>query len=231
MQEPQFSPLESDTLTPAERQAFKRVRGRRLRALLVCVGTGALTLFAAGCPEPADLQDPASFPLPPNAGSSSTTGGSGTGGSGTGGTGMATCEVECVNKIFMKDMQPCMFCHTTMAPLGDLDLQSPGYTARLKDVPAKHTGFMGPTTDCPQGDKLIDTTTPANSWLLKKLHNEQKTCGTLMPQAGTITPDQKTCLETYVACVASSGAAAGTAGSAAATGGTATGGSGGTGGT
>jgi hypothetical protein len=96
VQEPQFSPFESDTLTPAERQALKRARGRRLQALLVCVGTSMLTLFAVGCPEPADLQNPGAFPLPP--------GGSGpapTGGTGTGGTGMATCEVECVNKLFM----------------------------------------------------------------------------------------------------------------------------------
>ena len=226
MQEPQFSPFESDTLTPAERQALKQVRGRRLRALLCCFGAGALTLFAAGCPEPADLQDPGSFPAPPKAGASSSNAGTGTGGS----SAPASCEVACINKLFQTDQQPCLFCHTTAAPLGGLDLQSLGYTDRLKNQPAKHTGFTGPTTDCPTGDKLIDTTTPANSWLLKKIHNEQKTCGAAMPQAGTLTADQKACIETYVACVAGGSAPAGTAGTTS-SGGAATSGSGGTGGT
>lgn len=219
MQEPQFSPLESDTLTPAERQALKRARGRRWRVLLLAVGTASLTLFGVGCPEPADLQNPNAFPAPQGTSGAGTTAGSGSGGSAT-----ATCEVECVNKLFQKDQMPCLFCHGKATHLGDLDLESPDYTSRLKNQPAKHTGFMGPTTDCPQGDKLIDTTTPANSWLLKKIHNEQKTCGTVMPQAGTMTADQKTCLETYVACVAGGSAPAGTAGTT--SGGTASGGTG-----
>jgi hypothetical protein len=227
VQEPQFSPFEADTLTPAERQALKQVRGRRLRALFFCLGAGALALFAAGCPEPGDLQDAGAYPAPPKAGSSSTTAGSGTGGSG--GSAAVTCEVECVNKLFQKEQTPCLFCHSKATHLGDLDLESPDYTSRLKNQPAKHTGFTGPTTDCPTGDKLIDTTTPANSWLLKKIHNEQKTCGTVMPQSGALTADQKTCLETYVTCVAGGSAPAGTAGTAS-SGGAATGGSGGTGG-
>jgi len=110
-----------------------------------------------------------------------------------------------VNQLFQKDQQPCLFCHSASTHLGDLDLESPGYTARLKDVAAKHTGISGSTDECPTGDKLIDTVTPANSWFLKKIHDEQKSCGTVMPQVGMLTPAQKTCLETYVACVAPGG--------------------------
>lgn len=222
MQERQFPPFDSEKLAPAERQVLRRTRVRRLQGLAFCVGAGVLALFAVGCPEPADLQNPSAYPPPAGAGGTGTTGGTGTGGSGT-----ASCEIECVNKLFQKDMMPCLFCHTKDLKLGDLDLQSPGYTARLKDMPAQHTGFTTPKTDCPPAAKLIDTANPANSWLLKKIHNEQKTCGSVMPQAGTLTADQMKCLETYVACVAPGG---GTTTGGAATGGAATGGATGSGG-
>ncbi len=230
MQERQFPPFESEKLAPAERQALRRTRVRRLKALAFCVGAGVLSLFAVGCPEPADLQNPNAYPAPTPAGGS---GGSG----GSGGAAPMSCETECVNKLFQKDQMPCLFCHTGVLKLGDLDLETPGYTARLKNVPAKHTGFTTPKTDCPPAAKLIDTENPANSWLLKKIRNEQKTCGTVMPQAGALTAAQQTCLETYVACVApgggtttggaATGGATGGGGAATGGGGAATGGSGG----
>ena len=230
MQEPQFSPFESDTLTPAERQALKQARGRRLRALLCCVGVGALTLFAVGCPEPADLQNPNAFPLPPNAtAGSGTTGGSGTSGSGS--TGVE-CEVACMATA----LTSCKTCHSKMIQLvPKLDLQTAGYTALLKNQPAQYTGLT--PAMCTAGGKLIDTAAPANSWLLKKVKNDVGMCGTVMPPMGTMpatTPADIKCFEDYVACVsgaapaATGGTGSGAGGTASA--GTATGGSGGTGG-
>jgi hypothetical protein len=79
----------------------------------------------------------------------------------------------------------------------------------LKDVPAKHTDivFMGAigsmVPGCPVGDKLVDTQAPANSWLLKKVNNQQGTCGTQMPQPPTtLRPDELACVAQYVYCVA-----------------------------
>lgn len=223
MQEPQFSPFEADTLTPAERQALKQARGRRLRALLCCVGAGMLTLFAAGCPQPGDLEDPGAYPAPPKAGSSGTTGGN-TGTAGTSSSG-AECEVACLSTAFT----PCKVCHGAALLVPKLDLQKPGYTALLKNQPAQYTGV--PPAMCPNPPaKLIDTTTPANSWLLKKIKNDVGQCGTPMPppMAPLLAGADLKCVEDYVACVTGSAPAA-TGGTG--TAGTAAGGTGGTGGT
>jgi hypothetical protein len=107
-----------------------------------------------------------------------------------------------------------------------LDLASPGYTARLKDVPAVHGDLpMGKMT-CMAGDKLIDTSNPDASWLKKKIEGNQGQCGDQMPSTGMLTADQKACLETYITCVAGPGMGTGGAGG---TGG-ASGGGGGAGG-
>jgi hypothetical protein len=218
----QYPQSRSEELTPAERQALRRVRTRRVQGLLAGVGTGVLVLFAVGCPEPADLQNPGSYPTPPSTG---TTGG-------TGGTGTTmNCEVQCVNDIFQKELTLCKLCHGAALKSSMLDLEAPGYTARLKNVPAVHGDLATGMTkaDCPTGDKLIDTANPANSWLLKKIRNEQGQCGTVMPSTGTLSAAQKTCLETYVACVAGGSVGAGGTGTGGAgTGGTGTGGGGAT---
>jgi hypothetical protein len=234
VQERQFSPFDFEQLTLAEQRALRRLRARRVRALVASVGAGILALCSVGCPEPADLQNPNQYPLPP------ATGGSGsTAGSGTGGSAPAGCETACIKDIFQKQVALCKLCHGAMpAPAGlqssGLNLESDGFTDRLKNVAAKHTDLpMGKTT-CPTGDKLIDTSNPSASWLLKKIQGQQNGCGDPMPSAGTLSADQKTCLETYVSCVAggsiSGGAGSGSGGTA--SGGTASGGtaSGGTGG-
>ncbi len=224
MQERQFSESHSEALAPAERRALRRVRVRRVQGLTAAVGASLLTLFALGCPEPADLQDPGFFPQPTPA---ATAGATSTGGmSGTAGASGASCEVACVNDVFQMQLTLCKLCHTAPPGLKSsmLDLASPGYTARLKDIPAVHGDLaMGMTAaDCPKGDKLIDTAAPANSWLLKKIHGEQGNCGTPMPSTGMLTAAQKTCIETYVMCVAGGAAPAGTAGAPAGTAGAGT---------
>lgn len=149
-------------------------------------------------------------------GSGNSTGSSSTGGSShsaTGGgntAGSHPCETECVQKVFAGQATSCKLCHSNLPlPNGvqssSLDLQSPGFTARLKDVPAKHTDLaMGMSyADCPTGDKLIDTANPENSWLLKKLQGKQGACGTAMPQPPTtLKADEMACMTTYVYCVA-----------------------------
>ncbi len=216
MQERQVSESHSEALAPTERRALQRARAHRAQGLTAAVGGAVLALFALGCPQPADLQDPKGFPPPAVGGASST------GGSGTGGAVPSACEVSCIKDIFQKQPALCKLCHTTKTTAdgglqsSGLNLEADGFTDRLKNVAAKHTDLpMGKDT-CTPGDKLIDTATPANSWLLKKIHGEQGNCGDPMPSTGTLSAAQKTCIEMYVACVAPGGAApGGTAGAAA----------------
>lgn len=231
MQERQFSPFDSENLTPAERRALRRVRARRWQTFALGVGACALALFAVGCPGPADLTNRGDYPVA----AGTSTGGGATAGTGTGGGAPAgdPCETACIKEMFQTSANLCKLCHSAPPALNSakLDLASDGFTARLKNVPATHSELaMGMTAaDCPTGDKLIDTATPANSWLLKKIHGEQGNCGTAMPSTAPLTATQKTCVETYVACVAPGGAApaGGTASGGTASAGTSSGGSGG----
>jgi len=122
------------------------------------------------------------------------------------------CETECIRNIFTVQPILCRLCHNNnpggaALTSGGLDLQSDGFTARLKDVPAQHSDIVAPMTaaDCPVGDKLIDTANPAESWLLKKIDGQQGNCGTPMPSTGMLSSTQQDCVHNYVACVAAAG--------------------------
>lgn len=182
-----------------------------LAILAAAAGTVSLALFNAGCPEPADLQNPEMYPLPGGSSAGTAAGGSATGGSATGGattggsatggsaTG-ATCETPCMTTV----ITTCKVCHGAALKSSDLDLEAAGYTARLKDVPAKHGGLMGAPM-CPTGDKLIDSAAPAQSWLLKKVSSQEGDCGDPMPQGSGLMGDQLKCVQDYVTCVATGG--------------------------
>lgn len=152
-------------------------------------------------------------PLGEVAGGSSGGGGSASGIAGSGGqvgsqtSGLEVCETPCFRSIVTAVGTGCKLCHnaTVKLDMGTLDLESPGISARLKDEPAAHKGIasssMGPTV-CPQGDKLIDSAHPENSWLLKKVLGQQGTCGTQMPSTGPLPLADQACMATYVNCVA-----------------------------
>lgn len=182
------------------------------------VGLGAL-LTLAGCP--ANLEDPQRFA---------------DGGAITTGPGAIP---TCLQTLF-SGTGKCSgnVCHSAGAmPAGGLDLTSPNVAARLINVPATHgdIDFDGGGVTCPMA-KLIDTSNPSASWLLIKINGTQGTCGSAMPQVGTLTSAEKTCIQNYVTTVSAdagttmsggSGGAATAGGSAGATttGGAATGGS------
>jgi hypothetical protein len=233
VQQRQFPPFDFEKLTHAEQRAL-RASARRTRSLVASVGAGMLALLAIGCPEPGDLQNPGAYPAPAPApvGGSAAAAGSGTGGGAANGS---ECESACMAAIIKAT---CKTCHGTAAKLGGtLDMESAGYTARLKDHPSEHAAVASDAM-CPTGDKLVDTMKPAESWLLKKVMSQQGTCGTPMPVGAALSTADQMCFQTYVSCVAPGGAApsggtasGGTASGGTASGGTATGGSGGTGGT
>jgi hypothetical protein len=117
-------------------------------------------------------------------------------------------------------------CHSaggTLALGGNLDLTSPGVGARLVNATATHAGVdLDGGATCPPA-KLIDTANPAASWLLVKINGSQGTCGSAMPQVGTLTSAEKKCISDYVMMAATGGGGAPSGGS----GGASTGGTGG----
>jgi hypothetical protein len=175
---------------------------RRWQRLAAWASPAALLLLATGCPGPAELEDPESFCKPGASvvdANGKVTGCNDQGASGGTGAGMppASCETACMTQLLQNT---CTSCHTSSAALGGLDLQSPGFTARLKDQAAKHESVANPA-QCPSGDKLIDSANPSASWLLKKVNGQQGACGTLMPPGVPISQAELACVSAYVTCV------------------------------
>jgi hypothetical protein len=142
------------------------------------------------------------------AGNNALAGSSASAGNGAASGGPASvanvCETPCAVQIFSQELTLCKLCHGNVLASSGLNLEQASFTKRLKDVPAKHGDLAAGmnAADCPVGDKLIDSTNPEASWLLKKITNQQGNCGTSMPSTGMLKPDQMACLNRYVHCVA-----------------------------
>ena len=104
-------------------------------------------------------------------------------------------------------------CHDTTSTT--LNLQTADVASRLVNVNARHA--LVDTSMCPTA-KYIDTANPANSWLVIKLSGAQGGCGVRMPEIGTWTPDDNTCLMGWIQTL-SSGSGSGGSGGAATSGG------------
>ncbi len=119
---------------------------------------------------------------------------------------------DCLAKIFNKNplVGSCAGngCHNPGGgPIGlggGLDLTSPMVGSRLINVDATHAGvdMDGGVVMCPTA-KLIDTANPTASWLLVKISGTVPgSCGSAMPQVGTLSSTQKACITSYVMGVA-----------------------------
>ncbi len=158
-----------------------------------------MSLLSTGCPEPGDLENAGSYCKPGQSvvgANNQATGCTDSPSGGSGGGAATACETACVTALFTGT---CVTCHKKDVPLGELDLESAGVVARLKDQPAKHAGVDNPQA-CPSGDKLIDSANQSESWLLKKVTRQQGGCGTAMPPQGASDADIA-CLTAYVNCV------------------------------
>jgi hypothetical protein len=168
-------------------------------------------------------------------------GGSGGGSAVTGGTpaagGMNACETMALNKVF-KDK--CTTCHSNfLTPIGKPDLQTPGYTSLMLDQPASFYGVpLAQMGACPPGVLLINKSSPADSWFVKKLRDDVRGCGTIMPQVPQVlTGPERMEVAKYLQCVTGSATlldltpgvtSGGTGGTGTGGGGTGSGGTGGT---
>lgn len=212
MQQRQFSRSESE-LTFQHAQRAARLTAA-LRGLAAIVGAAALSVLSVGCPGAADLENPGQFCKPgaslvdasgqvtgckpdgATGGSTSGGGGSSAAGTTSGGAPGSPCETACMTALFRK----CTVCHGSALQSSGLDLEKPGYTARLKDQPAQHGQISG-TPTCPSGDKLVDSMNPTASWLLKKVSAQEGECGDPMPAPSGSSADEIACVTTYVNCV------------------------------
>jgi hypothetical protein len=95
-------------------------------------------------------------------------------------------------------------CHTGPSGSGGLDLTSPGVASRLVDRSVQFPGLAPGATGCPTAAKLIDTSDRSASWLLLKVIGPIGGCGALMPPIGTLSVDDRTCLQAWVDSVPAS---------------------------
>jgi hypothetical protein len=188
--------------------------------LLLSAFSLSLILTQSGCPQGAELENPEAW-----AGrfSTSPTGGSGGGTAGTGMMGpvLDFATVDCAASLlkptgstgiasadFMIATCGKSFCHGANFVVG-LDLRpDSGFAARTLDVFATHAGIPCPddiTMECipatcpaPNTVKIIDSTDPTASWILKKVHKEQGECGDPMPDVNGLSGDKEACMTNIV---------------------------------
>lgn len=87
-------------------------------------------------------------------------------------------------------------CHAAKDPASALDLESPGVEARLNNVEA---------ADCP-GEVLVLPGRADTSFLIRKLEDEQPTCGTRMPRTDKAMPAAEiACIKTWISNLPSGG--------------------------
>lgn len=217
-------------MTPSTSRNPPRRTVHRLVTLLPPAIFGlAAAVTLAGCPVGAELEDPERFGLgvggtgPATGGTGPTggTAGSGTAGSGTGGSaGGGALVITCdgADHVAMLN-QNCArtACHNNRSKVAGIDLTPDANLAtRLKDVSATHgeidcgTGgvFMPcvPETCPPPGDALlVNSASPDDSWLLRKVNGTHGVCGDTMPiPPGDMGFDdaRKACLDKLVRAIA-----------------------------
>jgi hypothetical protein len=85
-----------------------------------------------------------------------------------------------------------------------------GFVGRTKDVLAQHGDIYCPDQNdfctvppmtCPTTALLIDSTTPANSWITAKLEGQVNGCGEVMPN-DAYDATKKACIEMLVTTIA-----------------------------
>jgi hypothetical protein len=120
--------------------------------------------------------------------------GVGVGGGGASGSGGSTGSNGCETAVFTGK---CTFCHSTAGPAAGLDLQMANVGARLVGKPT--SSALGAA--CANKGMLLDANSnPATGIFIDKItlpDGDPGLCGSAMPQGGTLTPTELSCLKTW----------------------------------
>ena len=243
--------------------SFSPTVRRALGAAAAAITCLALAVGLSGCPIAADLEDPLRFDALPKPG-----GTAGTGPTNCQQALPATDDpaIACDYPLAIRTHCARGGCHNpAFANAGlslSIDPSPPTYPtaggefliARILDQPAKHgaitcsgstetCNYTAPTCDncrdCPMGDKLVDSTNFANSWMILKMDafdvanvntTVQMQCGTAMPYTPGntgFTAERRDCLRKFFQWIATNGQKCDVAPPAGGSGGGGAGGSGG----
>jgi len=194
-----------------------RLESWRSPLLLGALGL-TLALTQSGCPDGAELENPAAW-----AGRFGTLSGpiAGTGGTPSGPV-LDFTTVACAASLDKASTpEPasadflnvrCGTCHGKTLQIAGLDLRpDAGFAQRTRNVPATFGDILcdGSVTEtcipdtCPPSANLIDSINPAASWILLKSLGTQGVCGESMPQAKpALVGDDAACMTNIVNAVA-----------------------------
>lgn len=188
---------------------------RAPKGVLLYVGASTLALLGSSCAAeaPTSTVSGGTGGTAGSAGASAGTAGTTGGAAGTAGAGGGSAGTPPACDFAGVIQKSCALtaCHDTMYKQGELDFRTPGYEQRLVNMPATFTDITCPDpaggllpvpcvpASCPQGALLINTTAPAESWMLKKLLGTHGDCGDAMPlPPGEITAEGRACLESWI---------------------------------
>lgn len=179
-------------------------------------GTGSAGMPGSGGSAPATGGSGAS------GGSAGAAAGSGNSGNSGGSSGSGTAAMQPVPTVpncnvgaTLSNTCATFGCHKGPYASAGLELTPDmGFVGRVKDVTATHSQIICADTGltcatipaaCPTGDKIIDSATPANSWMLHKIQGTQNGCGDPMPAPSSnlsLSDADKQCLATLITEIA-----------------------------
>jgi hypothetical protein len=210
--------------------SFSPTVRRALGAAAAAITCLALAVGLSGCPVAAELENPTRFDALPKPG-------------GNAGSGSVDCRqalpdmgdpaIACDYQTAMRNHCARGGCHNSFANAGLNITLDDLLIARILDVPAKHGSITcsGSTETCnptapncpncmmcpPAGTMLVNSATPASSWMIQKMDafnvadiNEvvQMGCGTAMPYTPGntgFTAERRDCLTKFFTWIATNG--------------------------
>jgi hypothetical protein len=200
-------------------------RIERGRSAALSTALGALFAFTqTACPGGAELEHPEAWAGRFSTGNATGSGGAGSSsaGAGTGTAGTGTNLVLDKSTIDCGTLDPEQVlardcakggCHTGTFAAAGITLTFAKIAPQTKDVPAAHGGIGCPDdplqecvpSTCPTDALLVNSTAPASSWLLAKVHGMENGCGDPMPSPNGYTTAQAAnlaCIDAIVEAIA-----------------------------
>ncbi|MDX2050798.1 MAG: hypothetical protein SFV15_00285 [Polyangiaceae bacterium] len=144
--------------------------------------------------------------MPPKTG-----GGPAVGSGGGGGAVKADADFYPVGCDIPKTIMTCTLSACHQGPMGlgkPFDMKTMPFWSQWLDKPASHENGFGAKipAGCPSPPALlVNSTSPAESWILKKVNGTHGTCGTQMPDGGLMDATAKKCIQDWIMNIATKG--------------------------